>query len=74
MSKATEVNLGQLAEELERQAERLAAEAEEARRRADAIAAKPRPEPMLDPQFADRLEETLAEPQQRLQRIAKSAR
>jgi hypothetical protein len=70
----TQVDLSKLAGELEAEARQLAVRADEAKRHAEALAAEPKPEPPLDPHFAENLEKALAEPRERLQRIARSAR
>jgi hypothetical protein len=66
-------DLSDLATQLKEQAERLASAAHEAEDEVKVLEAESMPEP-LDPDFADNLEKSLAEPRKRLRSIAKSAR
>lgn len=73
MPKAND-DLSALAAQLKVQSERLALDARRADDDVKTLESEPKPETALDPDFADKLEKSLAEPRQRLQDIAKLAR
>ncbi len=67
-------DLSVLAEQLNEQAQRLASNAHKAEHEIEFLEAKPTSRTALDPNFAENLRKSLAEPRQRLQAIAKSAK
>ncbi|HMH46605.1 MAG TPA: hypothetical protein VK538_02715 [Solirubrobacteraceae bacterium] len=69
-----DVDLGALAARLQEQAQRLASDVHRAEHDVEALEAEPTPETALDPDFAEKLERSLAEPRERLQQIARSAK
>jgi hypothetical protein len=69
-----DTDLTALAAQLKQQSERLAREARDAEHDVKILEAEPKPEADLDPDFAEKLESSLSEPRQKLQKIAKLAR
>jgi bacterioferritin (cytochrome b1) len=70
----TDADLNELAEQLRKQSDELATKARQASHRADVLEGEPESKAVLDPDFAENLQKSLAEPRQRLRDIAKLTR